>query len=117
MSKFDTLFKQIINEEFRPKYVDLPNGQGGVDISESPDKTELFSFVMDRKHLKEPMMELIKQGDIDGAFNWVRNLDKTYVISNDNQKTYLMDAIREEIHARHPSVKQDFDTLKQQTEQ
>jgi hypothetical protein len=104
-------------DSMQPKYIDLPNGQGGVDISEIPNKTELFGFVMDRKHLKDPMIELIKQGDMDGAFNWVRNLDNTYVISNDEQKTYLMNAIREEIHARHPSVKQDFDTLKQQTEQ
>lgn len=104
-------------DSMQPKYIDLPNGQGGVDISEIPNKTALFSFVMDRRHLKDPMIELIKQGDMDGAFNWVRNLDNTYVISSDEQKAYLMDAIREEIHARHPSVKQDFDTLKQQTEQ
>jgi hypothetical protein len=63
------------------------------------------------------MMVLIKQGDMDGAFNWVRSLDSAYVISSDAQKAYLMDAIREEIHAKHPSVKQDFDALKQQTEQ
>lgn len=104
-------------DSMRPKYIDLPNGQSGVDISEIPNKTELFSFVMDRKHLKEPMIDLINKGDIDGVFNWIRNLDKTYVISNDQQKAYLMDAAREEIHARHPSVKKDFDTLKQQTEQ
>jgi len=104
-------------DSMRPKYIDLSNGQGGVDISEIPNKTELFSFVMARKNLKEPMMELIKQGDMDGVFKWIRNLDKTYVISSEQQKAYLMDAIREEIHARHPSVKQDFDTLKQQTEQ
>ena len=113
----DVKFLAEAYDTMRPKYIDLPNGQGGVDISEIPNKTELFSFVMDRKHLKDPMMELIKQGDMDGAFKWVRNLDNTYVISNDEQKTYLMNAVREEIHARHPSVKQDFDTLKQQTEQ
>ncbi len=117
MKKRDEILLAEAYESMRPKYIDLPNGQGGVDISEIPDKTALFSFVMDRKHLKEPMMDLINKGDMDGVFNWVRNLDNTYVISNDNQKNYLIDALREELHARHPSLKRDFDILKQQTEQ
>jgi hypothetical protein len=117
MKKKDQILLENAYESMRPKYIDLPNGQGGVDISELPDKTALFSFVMARKNLKEPMMDLVNKGDMDGAFIWVRNLDNTYVISNDTQKNYLIDALREAIHAKHPSVQKDFDSLKQQSAQ
>jgi hypothetical protein len=107
---------QKVVEGVGPKYVELGDGRNVVDISEIPDKTALFGFIMGRPRLKERFKEILKSNDMSSVFGFIKDLDKE-IISNGHQKHYLAYVSREQIHAQSPRAKQDYDTLKQSINQ
>jgi hypothetical protein len=107
---------QKVVEGMAPKYVEMQDGRNMVDISEIPDKTALFGFVMDRPRLKEQFKEVLRSNDMSSVFNFIKHLDKE-IISNGHQKDYLAYVSREQIHAQSPRAKQDYENLKQSINQ
>jgi len=103
-------------EGMGPKYVEMEDGRNMVDISEIPDKTALFSFIMERPKFKEQFKETLKGNDMSSIYNFIKSLEKE-VISNGHQKDYLAYVSREQIHAQSPRAKEDYDTLKQKINQ
>ena len=102
---------QRVVEGMSPKYIETRDGNM-VDISEIPEKTALFSFIMERPRLKEQYKEVLRSNDMSSVFNFIKVLEKE-VISNGHQKDYLAYVSREQIHAQNPSAKRDYETLKQ----
>lgn len=102
--------------EAGPRYVEMEDGRNMVDLSEIPDKTALFAFIMDRPRLKEQFKEVLKSNDMSSIFGFIKSLDKE-IISNGHQKDYLAYVSREQIHAQNPRAKQDYETLKQSINQ
>jgi hypothetical protein len=107
---------QKVVEGMGPKYVEMQDGRNMVDISEIPDKTALFGFVMERPRFKEQFKEALRSNDMSSIYNFIKALDKE-VISNGHQKDYLAYVSREQIHAQSPRAKQDYETLKQKINQ
>jgi hypothetical protein len=107
---------QKVIEQAGAKYVEMEDGRNMVDLSEIPDKTALFGFIMDRPRLKEQFKEVLNGNEMSSVFKWIKSLDRE-IISNGHQQHYLAYVAREQIHAQNPRAKQDYETLKQQINQ
>jgi hypothetical protein len=102
--------------EAGPRYVEMEDGRNMIDLSEIPDKTALFGFIMDRPRLKEQFREVLNGREMSSVFKWIKSLDKE-IISNGHQQHYLAYVAREQIHAQNPRAKQDYEKLKQKANQ
>jgi hypothetical protein len=109
------MYQKVI-EQYGPKYVEMEDGRNVVDLSEIPDKTALFGFIMERPRLKEQFKEALKGNDMSLIFRWIESLSNE-IIANGHQKDYLANISREQIHAQSPSAKQDYENLKQTVNQ
>jgi hypothetical protein len=107
---------QKVIENIGPKYVEMQDGRNMVDISEIPDKTALFGYVMDKPKLKEQFNDVLKSNDMGSVFKWIQTLDNE-VLSNGHQREYLANVSREQIHAQNPKAKEDYENLKQKINQ
>lgn len=111
---------QQVNEDWttsgiinRPeaKYVEMADGSTKLDLYNTFDKQALFSYIMRKPQLKNAMTELINKRDTQTFYKWLASLDKE-VLSNGNQQAYVQDVFREEVHAKFPQAKKDYEELK-----
>lgn len=91
-------------------YVKLSDGRTVLDLYESPDKTALFSYVVDNPRHRQVFDELIESRDISALYEWVESLSQ-HVLSNGSQKSYLAHAFRECVMEKFPSERKHYQKL------
>ena len=110
MSKFNTLYNQIVNEgegwdpelvpiaRKEPKYVEMEDGSTKLDLYDTFDKQALFKYIIDNKELYKIMQELITKRDDRTFYRWLDSLDKK-VLSNGSQKAYVQKVFSDEVES------------------
>lgn len=94
-----------------PKYVDLEDGRTVLDLRDSPEKTDLFAYVMDRPQNRTVFEALVEAKDTAGLHRWTDSLNKN-VLYNGLQKSYLVDVFRDCVFEKFPQEKVAYENLK-----
>ncbi len=95
----------------KPKYVNLEDGRTVLDLYDSPEKTDLFAYIMDRPQHRKTFEDLVDSRDTAGLYKWLDSLDNN-VLSNGFQKSYLADVFRDCVFEKFPQEKKAYEALK-----
>lgn len=94
------------------KFIDMEDGRQMRDLEEL-DKQALFAYVMNKPQLRKELDYLIGTGSMSEVSKWIESLEKSQnVISNGLQKSYLFNVCREELFAKNPRAKEEYEALK-----
>jgi hypothetical protein len=93
------------------KFIDMEDGRQMRDLEEM-DKQALFAYVMNKPQLRKELDYLVGTGSMPQISKWIESLEKSQnVISNGLQKSYLFNVCREEIFAKNPRAKEEYEAL------
>jgi hypothetical protein len=93
------------------KYVDLEDGRAVLDLYDSNERTDLFSYIMENPNHRRNFEALVDSRDTSGLYQWLDSLDN-FVLANGLQKSYVADVFRDCVFQKFPQEKEVFEKLK-----
>jgi GrpB-like predicted nucleotidyltransferase (UPF0157 family) len=93
------------------KYVNLEDGRTVLDLHDSNQKTDLFSYIMENPNHRRTFEALIDSRDTPGLYQWLESLDKS-VLSSGSQKSYVSHVFRDCVFQKFPQEKEAYEKLK-----